>query len=655
MRLCSATLLVLLLCVVTATTTLAQNTADGVPASDPTAIEGVPDPSMPLPSLSPEDAQAAVQALSFLISAPGECLFQTSDIPAGAPSSNMAALWLRSVFHDAGTFSSSNSTGGLDASLALQFELDQIVNGGIAPALATRFIPHSNPISKADMIALGGIVTVATCGGPQVPFVSGRQDAVVPNDLTMLPADAFGTVDTIAAGFERMGLSRLDMLVLVTGSHSLGGAHHAISPNITNATFAPFDSTPGIFDNDIFNRVLAGNCVIPIDCAFSKDPTLLPYINLFASSQNAFFTQYAISFEKMLNLSPMNLSDPIAIVISKHQDLMNQGAWNGSLTLNQAQQATGALTFLINGPGECLHQTTDLQPSAPSKNMAALWLRTIFHDAGTFDAADGSGGLDASITTLNETSDMDINGGIGPSLSTRFIPTNNPITQADMIALGGIVTVATCGGPQVPFRTGRKSTNVPNNFAKMLPHDPHSPVSVIQAGFERMGLSALDMVTLTVGSHSMGGAHKAITPSITNETFTPFDTTPGVFDNDIFKQVLAGKCVVPLDCLFPKVPELREVIINFANNQTAFFEQYAISLDKMMNLTTSTLSDPLSIMIKQHADLIAQGSVGNETTGEGSGGGVADVTGSASASSSRVARSVGYGAMGAFLVLLCNL
>ncbi|KAJ3059025.1 hypothetical protein HDU99_006542 [Rhizoclosmatium hyalinum] len=237
--------------------------------------------------------------------------------------------------------------------------------------------------------------------------------------------------------------------------------------------------------------------------------------------------------------------------------------------------------------------------------MAALWLRAIFHDAGTFDATDGSGGLDASLTTDAELADAEVNGGIGPSLATRFIPAGNNITKADMIALGGIVTVAVCGGPQVPFRTGRKSTTVANNITK-LPSDAFGTVSNALAAFQRMGLTDVDMVTLTTGSHSLGGAHAAISPLLTNETFTPFDNTPGILDNDIFKRVLDGKCVVPIDCAFAKDPKLRAIIQGYANDQASFYKQFAISLDKMLSLSASTLSDPLAITIAQHAYLFNQ-------------------------------------------------
>ncbi|KAI8617205.1 heme peroxidase [Chytriomyces sp. MP71] len=306
-------------------------------------------------SLTQQNAQRATQALTFLIQGPGECLFQHTDLPVAAPSKNMAALWLRAIFHDAGTYNAASGSGGLDGSLQFAPEGTDEVNMGIPPSLASRFIPSSNSISPADMVALGGIVTVAVCGGPQVPFRAGRLSSNTSNNVADLPSDAFAPVSTIKAGFLRMGLSALDMVTLTTGSHSMGGAHAVISPNITKADFEPFDNTPGVFDNDIFKQVLAGKCVIPIDCAFAKDPELLPYIQQFAKDQSAFFAQYAISFEKMLNLNRANLSDPITVMISQHANLLAEGIWpqsNASATAsNTATVTTKSNAENYNGCG----------------------------------------------------------------------------------------------------------------------------------------------------------------------------------------------------------------------------------------------------------------------------------------------------------------
>lgn len=61
----------------------------------------------------------------------------------------------------------------------------------------------------------------------------------------------------------------------------MGGVHGAISPQVTNETFIPFDDTPGIFDNNVFIKTLAGKCALPVDCAIASDPETRPTIELY--------------------------------------------------------------------------------------------------------------------------------------------------------------------------------------------------------------------------------------------------------------------------------------------------------------------------------------------------------------------------------------
>ncbi len=111
-----------------------------------------------------------------------------------------------------------------------------------------------------------------------------------------------------------------------------------------------------------------------------------------------------------------------------------------------------------------------------------------------------------------------------------------------MIALGGQVSITHCGGPAIPFASGRKDAPIPTNPKGHLP-EPNEPfLSVLDKLKNKMGLDYRDIVALVTGSHSMGGVHAPISPELTNKSFVQFDNTPGVFDNDIFKQTLKGYC-----------------------------------------------------------------------------------------------------------------
>lgn len=154
------------------------------------------------------------------ISGPGECRDLADRLPAGAPSTNLAALWIRAVFHDAGTFTASTKTGGADGSL-LTFQ-HEAINAGLLGSLATSFVGGYVNLSKADTISLAGAVTVTICGGPVISFQAGRIDTVVPTRPDGLIPEADESFSQIVSKLNRMGLYNEDIVALVTGSHTMG-------------------------------------------------------------------------------------------------------------------------------------------------------------------------------------------------------------------------------------------------------------------------------------------------------------------------------------------------------------------------------------------------------------------------------------------------
>jgi catalase (peroxidase I) len=97
-------------------------------------------------------------------------------------------------------------------------------------------------------------------------------------------------------------------------------------------------------------------------------------------------------------------------------------------------------------------------------------------------------------------------------------------------------------------------------------------------------------------------------------TYIPFDDTPGVFDNNVFKKTISGYCPLSFDCQVAEDPVLGVIAKLYADDQTAFFKQYAISFQKLTKLTNATLSDDTSVAVKLHANLLAEGSVANSTS-----------------------------------------
>ena len=264
-----------------------------------------------------EESQSVSDALEFIIKAPRNCLEAIADMK-DSKNKNIAALWLRAAFHDAGTWNQEFKSAGADASLANFLNVPE--NAGFGNSLAPRF--HSVPkFSKADSIALAAQVSVTHCGGPKINFRGGRVDATVPTSpVGLIPNGTMGLAE-VRPIFARMGWTNEDIVALVTGSHSMGGVHTENSPEITKKEFIPFDDTAGIFDNHVFNFTLKGNCAVKIDCDIANDPELRPIVERFARDQNAFFEQYAISFAKMVEQTSSVLGDVQDLKISKHNGL----------------------------------------------------------------------------------------------------------------------------------------------------------------------------------------------------------------------------------------------------------------------------------------------------------------------------------------------
>ena len=65
---------------------------------------------------------------------------------------------------------------------------------------------------------------------------------------------------SIKAKFIEMGLSLREMTILSVGGHTIGAVRDtaSMSATVLNRTFATFDSTPTVFDNQVFIEMLAG-------------------------------------------------------------------------------------------------------------------------------------------------------------------------------------------------------------------------------------------------------------------------------------------------------------------------------------------------------------------------------------------------------------
>ncbi|KAF8870898.1 fungal versatile peroxidase from pleurotus Eryngii [Gymnopilus junonius] len=170
---------------------------------------------------------------------------------------------LRLIFHDAIGISPTVGGGGADGSIFVfnETELAFPANDGLDDVLddvGPFFLKHSNALTPGDFIQFAGALSLAQCAGaPRVQFALGRPPprAASPPDLVPEP---FDSATKILERFASVGFSPQEVISLLS-SHSIAGAD-TVDPTIPGT---PFDSTPSVYDTNIFIEVLLKGFLFP--------------------------------------------------------------------------------------------------------------------------------------------------------------------------------------------------------------------------------------------------------------------------------------------------------------------------------------------------------------------------------------------------------
>ncbi|KAF8635531.1 hypothetical protein AX17_003914 [Amanita inopinata Kibby_2008] len=267
---------------------------------------------------------------------------------------SIPAEWLRFAFHDMSTYDASKGTGGLDSSIS--HELDFPGNFGLGfTDTQSDFETFPNKyVSRSDIITLGAIFAVSTCGGPMIPFRGGRVDATGAG--TEGPPEPQQDLQTHLQIFSRAGFSQADMIALVACGHTLGGVRSPDFPNLvppnqdpTVTNLVNFDTTMQ-FDNKVVTEYLSGTTQNPL--VVTPNVTFQSDLRVFSSDGND--TMHSLSspdtfasscqsiFERMLNTVPhgVTLTDEIQLIPAKVHDVQltierNNLVFKASLRLTQ--------------------------------------------------------------------------------------------------------------------------------------------------------------------------------------------------------------------------------------------------------------------------------------------------------------------------------
>ncbi|KAF8799177.1 manganese peroxidase 1 [Phlegmacium glaucopus] len=169
-------------------------------------------------------------------------------------------------------------------------------------------------------------------------------------------------------------------------------------------------------------------------------------------------------------------------------------------------------------------------------------LRLAFHDAIGFSVNGGKGGgADGSILIFNKTEGLfHANNGIDEITARQFpVFQETGLSAGDFVHLAAAIGTSNCpGAPSLKFFFGRPP---PVAAAPDLTvPEPTDSVTAIIARFADAGFSVPEIVTL-LSSHTIAAADK-VDPTIPG---TPFDSTVGTFDTQVFLEVLLKGTLFP--------------------------------------------------------------------------------------------------------------
>lgn len=197
---------------------------------------------------------------------------------------------------------------------------------------------------------------------------------------------------------------------------------------------------------------------------------------------------------------------------------------------NQAECASAAYKLPSQSRiDECQKDMLDFV--GKRRNMAPLLVRLSWHDAGTFDSKDGSGGPRAAMRFSGGEAAHGANAGlqIARDLVAPLKDQYQDFSNADFWSLAAICAIKVMGGPSISWRAGRPdSTSSADSVPDGRLPDATQGCPHLRSVFHRMGFSDQEIVALS-GAHAVGMCHGDRSGFI-----GPWTTTALEFDNAFF-------------------------------------------------------------------------------------------------------------------------
>ncbi|KAK7353200.1 hypothetical protein VNO80_18640 [Phaseolus coccineus] len=257
-------------------------------------------------------------------------------------------------------------------------------------------------------------------------------------------------------------------------------------------------------------------------------------------------------------------------------------------------------------PDQLKSAREDIKELLRSKFCHPILIRLGWHDAGTYNKNieewPQRGGANGSLRFEIELKHA-ANAGLVNALKLLqpIKDKYSGVTYADLFQLAGATAVEEAGGPKLPMKYGRVDVSKPEQCPEegRLPDaGPPSPADHLRQVFYRMGLNDKEIVALS-GAHTLGrsrpdrsGWGKPETKYTKDGPGAPGGQSWTVqwlkFDNSYFKDIKEKKdedlLVLPTDAALFEDPSFKVYAEKYAEDQEAFFKDYAEAHAKLSNL-----------------------------------------------------------------------
>lgn len=205
-------------------------------------------------------------------------------------------------------------------------------------------------------------------------------------------------------------------------------------------------------------------------------------------------------------------------------------------------------------------------------------------DAGTYDKASKTGGLNASVRfEFDRPENFGLKRGFGPIIKAHDLLKNTvakDISFSDLIACGGAYAVSLTGGPSITVPLGRLDADTADPEGR-LPAETLTP-SELKAHFAKGGFDAQELVVLS-GAHTVGGKGFGEPLSFDNTYFKTLLERPWNASGSKMDVEMAQMIGLPSDKALPDDEECYSWIELYASDQDRFFKDFESAYLKLVD------------------------------------------------------------------------